>query len=633
MKRLHLLWALLAGALAALLFQRIVLPQAGLAVEAVAASEPDPTDADVQSHGGHSQPAPRAPLLGARGLAARSSANGITLTVVLATAYQPIEPLFVRILHVEQGLPAGPEARTLERATWAGLDPGRYRVEASGEGWNDASEEIELSSGQSPSELALEVQAREWIGGQVLDRQTGQPISEYHIAIVLSGRLTNADFGVRAERELQVHPSPDGRFALAGIGVQFDSVLLTFDSEGYVSETIDVPASSRVDNLTVYLESNELGESSVHGRIALSGSDLPAHAKLTLVDPGMELDGAILDGGEAVIFTAHDVTGDASTGGARTETDESGAFRLATRFEGSARLLIVPRDLAGFLSEPFELRHGTDLDLGTLGVPPGGTIEGRVWRGDLARPDEQRMISLERPGGPIVTSALDAEDGFRFAGLPPGLYEVRVTARTTGSDGKLSGDLILTTEHVVLAAMERVYLDLHCGSGGKGQLLQGRVVSLEDPMEWRVGLYATGPIPEQAATVERDGSFVLPDVPEGSYLLVAAGRNLETARFALSVRSLRVPADTGTPLLLNAGTSRVELRSGEVRDVPFDVVGNARVPLVQTVLDELLFGAHLDGEGRAILRGLPEGTYSFRVSTKTGQCSVPASGGVFRVDL
>ncbi len=120
----------------------------------------------------------------------------------------------------------------------------------------------------------------------------------------------------------------------------------------------------------------------------------------------------------------------------RAGVDDQGRFALTPDEPGEYRLFVVAEGCARIeLPLTFDPRGG--LDVGTLTLTPGGSLEGRV----LAAPGETvagTIVGLSRGDGYARTQRVGADGTFRFEHLTPGLWWLVEHDREVGPWGSSS---------------------------------------------------------------------------------------------------------------------------------------------------------------------------------------------------
>ena len=565
-----------------------------------------------------------------RRAAASPPAGRAALRVVLESDFEPLTHVAVQVVEPESGTVAGAPQETYEGASWKELAPGSYRVQAWADGWEPAAQDVRLAAGAAETEARLRMHPLNWFAGDVVDRHDGRVVEEFRVEVEL--RSPADGIGVWPARALQVR-SKDGRFALGGAPSTAEVVRFVVSAAGYLAETTDwLSARAHVEDLVVELAREGVGESFVSAR-AVHATGAPApRTRMILVAPHATMDSVRLSDGDPTVYASADVTGEVAHGGARAETDDEGRARVTTRYEGPARLLVVPRDGRAFLTEPFELSHRRETDLGELRIEPGGGITGHVWIGDLPANAAVRSVAVTREPGATISVRLDEDGEFRIAGLEAGFYRVSAMGEISGPDGASTAILPFATIGVRVEDLETEHVELHCGSGLLGATVQGRVERVEELDEIRVVVLDIDLSPVRLGFAGDDGSFRLTDLPDGEYTLAVTGRSEDMDHFAAAWQPLSLPSAALAPLDVRLRHSRVELLAPDAPGGWFDATARTGNPLFDELVGVAVRGT-LDANGHAVVQGLPAGVYRFRTPRGEREIAIPAEGGTFPIDM
>jgi len=287
--------------------------------------------------------------------------------------------------------------------TFDGLEPGRATIEASHArlgcpGWLD----VEIVAGER-SHVEVVLPDGRTIHGRVVDRASGEPIAGARIVAPVPDRCVLSD--------------GDGYYAYpgwTGIGVESLSV----SARGFGRLTKRVPASGALDfALDPALR--------VGGRIVDCEGRAIAGATVATVASSWDRHGQQIDHGA-------------------TTSDSGGRFELASLRADLAQTLVVIAPGGGRYLLDFDATLGDELvvDLETIAIPPAHAIEGRVVDDDLApvrdatvelhghNADRERLRAEKRassvPYAARESRRTDDLGRFRFDGLSPGRYELRV---------------------------------------------------------------------------------------------------------------------------------------------------------------------------------------------------------------
>ena len=563
--------------------------------------------------------------------AAEVPQGGVALRVVLDRDYEPLSQFVVELAE------PGPELdepvrrqKTYAQVTWEDLEPGNYRLRASADGWKQAGRDIELAAGAAEVRVHVRMHPFNSFAGYVHDRYDGRAVTEYGLQAEFRSEQGAAT--VWPARNLKIR-AEDGRFAVAAAPSAAELIRLTVSADGYLATTTDwLAAQAHFENLDVALGRAGLEESMLSAR-AVHSNGMPAPGtKMMLVDPGATMDLVRLSGGDAQVSAAADVTGDVALGRARTETDDDGRGRIVTRYEGSARLLVVPRDGKAFLTEPFELMHGGEIDLGDLRIEAGGVIAGQVWVGDTPPDVVVRSVTAERESGATVSARIESDGSFRIEGLEAGSYRVSTVGELSGPEGATIAIIPLATVRLWIDEGDTHHVELHCGSGTGGSTVFGRVELLEELDELRVVVLDVDLNPVSTGFAAEDGSFRLTDVPDGDYTLAVMGRSEAMDCFAATFLAVSLPSAASALLDVWFRHSRVELRAPSTPGEPFRAIASTGNALFDELVGVALEGV-LDADGFAVVWGLPAGSYRFHTSRAEQAIAIPAEGGVFAIGL
>ncbi len=178
------------------------------------------------------------------------------------------------------------------------------------------------------------------------------------------------------------------------------------------------------------------GTSTVKGDVAVADDGTPAQVDLLFA--AGEVKGRIAGDHDAPVSGAWvqiELAGPGARPGqvrATVVSDQDGGFRARGLAEGTYRVRASGSGYGNLVTDPFALADGQALDLGTLHVPLGVALQGRVVD-DAGAPVEDATIALvDASGRPIQVFSLitSGSDGrWRLSGLSPGRYVVKVEAR------------------------------------------------------------------------------------------------------------------------------------------------------------------------------------------------------------
>lgn len=560
----------------------------------------------------------------------------VALDVVLISDFTALTEIDVHLTGEElSGKRRRESAPTLERQRFERVAPGRYRLEAWNDRWTSAPRELAVDSPSRVAEIEarLEIHSAHCVAGFVVDETTGAAIDAFDLHAEFGSEDARGVLETFTSRTVPLS-SPEGRFAVAGAPLRATMLRLVVEAPGYRPTTTEwFSADEWVEGIVVSLATTAETETLLSGRVLTAESGEPIrNASVLVVGAGLALDSVQVFNDEPAIWSIHDPSGAIARGEGRARTDDHGRFRLSGPLQGPAQILVHRAGHRMLLHGPVELVPGESLDLGVLALESGGTLRGRVWTGVADEALDLRMVAVQRAGGAVRSVNLDAEQGFEISGLGPGRYRVSALAMTTPAGATDSTLLPLVSTNVELGAFETREVDLHLGSGLGGREIRGRVERVDDGLtDWRVAVLDVDPKPRALAFVEEDGSFRLPDLPDGNYTLVVVARDLSMTRFAATWRKLSIPEDANAELVVSIGHSRVAL-DGRVEAESVSVKAETDNPVFDRFVAAALQG-RLDAEGRAVVYGLPAGSYRFESPFSTVSQALPAEGGDFRIDL
>lgn len=289
-----------------------------------------------------------------------------------------------------------------------------------------------------------------------------------------------------------------GRFVLEGVPTGTYSVITT--REGYASTrpqvqvTAGATASVSVSLVRLY--------GSIQGRVTVEGRTNAAGVKIDLV-------------GRSDSFT----------------TDATGDFQFTRLLPGDYTLQAT---LSQFETVNLSLKVSwNEYRFTTLTMNRSrGAVKGTAVLDDVGA-GEHAGTEVTLVGTSLVTTTA-ADGAFAFTSVPIGTYEVRAR-RTNYADTQASVEVLRNQEHTVSLLVPRL----------RGQV-KGQVTLSDggNPADAAVSLgSAAAPVP-----LDAQGRFTLPELPTGTYTLVARQEG-----YAKQTRSVTVLANatTNTTLLLN----------------------------------------------------------------------------------
>lgn len=286
------------------------------------------------------------------------------------------------------------------------------------------------------------------------------------------------------------------------------------------------------------------------------------------------------------------------------QPDYEGAFVFEGLAAGDWRIAAMhPSRGQVMLEEPVTVTSGSEASV-ELEFPSGGlTLRGVVLRAD--EPVAGVMVSLSSPEKPFVGSTPTAHDGrFRFEGLEPGNYRLRVTSRF-GASLHHEESLELTTDREVVVELA-------------SDVLEGRVIDdleLRPLAGVRVSLVPAGEAQESLVlfrdetTTDATGAFRFAAVPPGSWRLEAVEPGYARAELQVEISEGVAP-------------QAVEVRLSPAEGAVIQILapaGLATAERVEVVASDAGGGVGLSGAfpvgeaGRVRLASLPDGVWKVRV--------------------
>jgi RNA polymerase sigma factor (sigma-70 family) len=457
------------------------------------------------------------------------------------------------------------------------LQPGWYRVSASGNGYTSVTRLIELTGDR---ELDFFLNPAGQLSGRVIDAESGAPAA----GATVVARSDTAE-------PKTVHAGPDGRFEFSGLGSGRFRLFATLNGRyGAGEEVALTPGESRQSDIRisqrgVSLEgkvvevgtgrplpesevwlrgtaewsarTDEAGRFRIDGlvpdeyEITATASDFVLGRQQVLVSEqgrsGVVLalhKGAAVHGrvtlasgapvAEAVVESSAWALGDPRLVHIRTRADgtftlkpiEPGRVKLAAYHPEHGLTRMVDVMVTTGESAPVQLSFTADASVsGTVRFDDGSTAAGALV-----------TLSSEQANAAWTTTA-NADGSYRVESLPAGAYSVSIRSPSAWSEDSVVHDPAKV--QLELSSGERKVLDLRVPGGH--ERIQGRVVDASgSPVAgasvWAERLVEGAPTGSALGGVEvytlDDGSFSLEGLPRGEYLIGA--RHVEHARGTLS---------------------------------------------------------------------------------------------------
>jgi Carboxypeptidase regulatory-like domain len=476
------------------------------------------------------------------------------------------------------------EADTGGRFRLAGLLPGHYELETAAPGFArrvvpgigvteevteatgpGGGEEVDLGTVALTPGLVLE--------GEVVDG-AGRPLpAPPAVEIEVLHHPRALRFGPPEVERLTA--GPDGRFRVPDLAAG-EVLNLTFYKPGY--------AARPVQDVTV-----------------------PAAPLRVVLTPAGRIRGRVLDAQGQPVAGAHILVESPDGGtGAREPSDGAGEFAAEGVAPGEVTLHVqAPGYLAARLAG-LEVPAGGELAGVEVVLERGATIEGRV-TDPRGRPVEGAAVQAsdgsggERLNGDFAAGLSDGDGVFRLSGVPVGLATLQAYHNRFGHawaelevrPGSNAADLAFATVFEI----------------------SGRVIDGADRPVADTGVYlqATGRDAPGGTTTDADGAFVIPAVPPGSYVLLAAvGGALRWSGLPVTVVDGPV---AGLELRVERGATVLR---GRLLGLAVEELASVQV--------------HANGGGQPLIGGaLPDNTYTVE-GLAAGRWSIsavlPEPGGV-----
>ncbi|MBM7553900.1 carboxypeptidase regulatory-like domain-containing protein [Thalassobacillus pellis] len=314
-------------------------------------------------------------------------------TVRDASNGQPISTVLVQVFRIGTDIPV---ASVLSDENGAyditGLEPREYRVVYSKENYSREVFRILLENGEDRTlDVLLERNAAS-IRGQVVDSQSGTPITRANVTLVIRGS------GIIVAA---VETDPNGNYLLQSLPPgNYD---LIFSREGYVTETRQVTLSKNEDLLiNVALEPNP---ATITGNVSSAETMAPIENALIQI---FSANGTFL--GETLTN---------SEGNYQITGLPSGTFILIVRASGHQASFRTITLSSGEIAEENFLLQGNPA-----------SISGFVTDVCNEAPIVQALVQIFPEGldVPIRSTLTDVDGFYTLTGLPPGVFQVRFSA-------------------------------------------------------------------------------------------------------------------------------------------------------------------------------------------------------------
>lgn len=308
----------------------------------------------------------------------------------------------------------------------------------------------------------------------------------------------------------------------------------------------------------------------------VAGVEVPTAQPLRIrLEHPRTLSGRVADDrGEPVAGASVQASGD------QARTDAEGRFVLSRLSPGKVDLQASAPGYRTRAMPQVPVPEDGDAEPVEIVLEPGTSLEGLVLDGE-GQPVQHAHVRVLRSGGeqmPMSSGLADEEGRYEVVDLEPGPSEVIALLFERGG--------IVRTAVELLPGRNRLDLRMPAGvevSGrvvdGRGEPVPGVALSLEP-------LHQEGITLGQQGMSAADGSFVLPDVMDGTYRLIAA-----RSRFAPSAHPGEIHVDgapvTGIEIRLSPGAvirgHILGFPPEEARPVSVHAISELGIPLVGTV--------------------------------------------------
>lgn len=460
------------------------------------------------------------------------------------------------------------------------LAPGHYQLEVTHDDYLDTWENI--SADDQPTVANFVLTRGGVVRGQVIARDTGQPVPNAILQATAGRSFSNAEAG------------EDGKFELRGLAD--GTVTISARAQGYASVTptlVDLDVGQQKDDVRVSVD----GAFSIVGRVVSTNDSARGI-------PGVAVNAMRFDHAVWPAVGVSDADGNFELVGMLPGQHMLSAEKRGMLFEGGIEVNLVDSDI-------------TDV---TIAMRSGLTISGRV------EPPVVAQIALARPGGNSLgdydkdavsiakaRTETDATGAFTLREIPAGDFEVSAMAKD-GSSGMLPVSLSNADQSALV-----IRLSPRTTVAGRVVDTNGKPVPGVYVFENRVDL----PI---AARFRRNGIFRgATTAPDGSFKIVGLDRGV----WALSVtepkggssNSAKVEVDLSDGSDRTGITISIEARDAQIRGT---VLGPDRKPAVGAQVHAMreLPGAsrqkfdvqsepvRTDATGNFVIEKLRPGTYT-----------------------
>ncbi len=502
----------------------------------------------------------------------------------------------------------------------AGLAAGSFTVHVSADGFSRGREE-NVAAGRQDLRIYLEP-----LGSILLSVRSARDGSPVDDAEIFAHRVRNSEWGSMVDPdELEVvtgrealvaaghDVDPAGHYLLLGAGP--DGNEITVSADGFALTKVEAPEVVSGGSIPFRMEL--LPETIVAGRVIDAAGDPVDRARVRVREPGPQEDFLASGGGRFEVRREVRMGGpDESMQAALTTwTDADGNFEVRGLAPGDWEIVaradtFVPSDPFAVSLAEGEARRDLELQL-----QPGGSILGHVYEADgepvagmrvtasASKPaqggDELEMrIQALMAAGDDESVTTDEDGAYRFDGLAPGRYEVKLAPAGVM---RMGGAMVFSFDGADTQEGEVYYADVEAAGETVLDLvrplrgeIRGRLAAAGRPLEGvTVSLNEAAaflPMGGETTKTDRYGEFAFEDVAPGAYKLAA------TAPGAGLEESVEVEVDAGE-------TRRADLTfegatiAGHVIDIDGDRGAQGVTVTVSPVKDDAPGGFAFGGPG------------------------------------
>ncbi|MHC4941478.1 MAG: carboxypeptidase regulatory-like domain-containing protein [Planctomycetota bacterium] len=416
-----------------------------------------------------------------------------------------------------------------------GLAEGSYVVTASAPAYlRYRSEKVKTGT----ENLLVVLEKAGWVAGRVKSAGPGEAVTEFDLEIK-NDQWTRSNIKVwKGEEAVRLKPdlgAPEGAFFIQGLEEGPFKLLVTADGFGDHVES----GLSALAGQGQMLEIGLWPESVISGRLITIDDEPVARGDVYLKKaakktPGMRGMGGVMrrevrlerSGGGMFLGTGDDLTNK------RVESDEDGYFIFKGVAEGEYEIVGAHDDHTDTLPLPVSVARGERVENLALKLGLSGSIEGTVFSVEgEAKPGARVQAKMKGSQDFLGTMTTSEADGtYRFKGLQPGEYQVKLMETGGGSGmGGIMSITIGSTESEIpgarqVAVKEGEISQVDLYEIAKG-MVSGRVTEAGAAVpDIAVKLFREGPMmfmPLKTAKTDERGEYTLKDIMPGDYVLRA----------------------------------------------------------------------------------------------------------------